>query len=101
MSWAPGTLVVCVDDRAPLGAHGEVYKVFGPPLQVGSYYTIRENCGPWDFVDNKGVCGVRLEENSRSLRVRSGKVYADFPWGAVRFRLAESIHSEAASCRKE
>lgn len=99
MSWALGTIVVCVDDRLayePL----PVPPVNGQPLAAGHYYTVRACIESWPFREGRRLA-VFLKENKRPGWMH-GRLIEDFPWGADRFRLAESTHSEAGSvCQKE
>lgn len=98
MSWAPGTIVVCVDARPGTTRRGRdgkilVDKVVGAPLVKGSHFTIRKVVGPRAFHDGNDI-GVLLNENVRFKATNDG---IDIPWAASRFRLAESSHSESAT----
>lgn len=90
MSWAPGTIVVCVDDRKP----SDLRLMALSPVWVvrNQYYTIRD-C----FLDEDGWC-VRLNEIVCYLNPFRGLEQC---WSKERFRLAESSHSEAGSVKQK
>lgn len=108
VSWAPGTIVVCVDDSPGLQGDGKTpVKVIGAQLVRGYHYTVR---GYFPSVAFSGIPdmrkrffkpGVLLEENVRLGAMSDGSPQTDYPWAADRFRLAESTHSEAGSVRQK
>jgi hypothetical protein len=94
MSWKPGTILVCVDDRAAPWSAPCVERIIGMPLVAGRYYTVRDY-EPMHCFRGGAQSGVRLRENARNVDHHEQDIF----WGAARFRLAESGHSEAASAR--
>lgn len=88
MSWAPGTIVVCVD-ASPFVPTGNPV-----PLVRDEYYTIRSTRLSRD---QEAVPMVHLKEIVMPIGCKGVEV----GFAARRFRLAESTHSEAGSVRRE
>jgi hypothetical protein len=93
MSWAPGTVVVCVTDQSTPPIPGRaVARVIRDVLVVGHHYTVR-HCEECDFSSGRKV-GVWLNEI-----VRVTEINRDAPYGSHRFRLAEGGQCEAERAR--
>lgn len=94
MSWAPGTIVRCVN--AVLAPEDFVQ---GAMLAAGAYFTIRE-VTPMMMFRRGPSQGVKLAENIR-IQVHPGiTTYVDCEWDAIRFCLAEGAASESARARQ-
>lgn len=88
--WAPGTIVVCVNDSPSADPRAGA---LAPEWVVrGSYYTVRD-C----FYHVDGYA-VRLHEIRCLINPDWG---VEQTWCASRFRLAESSHSEAGTVRQQ
>lgn len=87
MSWAPGTIILCVDDS------GSDDALRHPWVVAGQYYTVRNRC----HCIFTGEPGVRLEEITMDACPFSKR---ERGWRAARFIVAESTHSESERARQ-
>ncbi len=88
MSWAPGTVVMCVDAR------GADLPVQSKPLTQGEYYTIRlEFRNPCTGNQNVHLGEVVVSDTNPVTGMEVG-------FRKERFRIAESTHCESAARRK-
>ncbi len=90
VNWAPGTLVICVDDGPYCS--GLPVKTIGLPLVRGSVYTVRTFVSCYKFTTGTEDA-VKVQECARVSQPSGVRV--DDHFAASRFRLAEGGQCES------